>query len=66
MGDAGTANKGLFIQLITVPLFKDQKILTQVAGHGLHTIKLLPPLVLNDLDCKWIERGFEDVIAGAH
>jgi ornithine--oxo-acid transaminase len=61
-----TANKGLFIQLVTVPLFKDQKILTQVAGHGLHTIKILPPLVLNDLDCKWIERGFEDVIAGAH
>ena len=39
-----TANKGLFCQLITVPLFKDHKILTQVAGHGSHTIKLLPPL----------------------
>src|SRR3954463_16131581 len=38
------ANKGLFCQLITVPLFKDHKILTQVAGHGSHTIKLLPPL----------------------
>ncbi|MFX4593034.1 aminotransferase class III-fold pyridoxal phosphate-dependent enzyme, partial [Acinetobacter baumannii] len=25
-----TANKGLFCQLITVPLFKDHKILTQV------------------------------------
>src|SRR3979409_867401 len=31
-----TANKGLFCQLITVPLFKDHKILTQVAGHGSH------------------------------
>ena len=39
-----TANKGLFCQLITVPLFKDHKILTQVSGHGSHTIKLLPPL----------------------
>jgi len=37
-----TANKGLFCQLITVPLFKDHKILTQVSGHGSHTIKLLP------------------------
>ena len=27
-----TANKGLFCQLITVPLFKDHKILTQVSG----------------------------------
>jgi ornithine--oxo-acid transaminase len=39
-----TASKGLFCQLITVPLFKDHKILTQVSGHGSHTIKLLPPL----------------------
>ena len=35
------ASKGLFCQLITVPLFKDHKILTQVSGHGSHTIKLL-------------------------
>src|SRR3981189_42685 len=41
-----TANKGLFCQLITVPLFKDHKILTQVSGHGSHTIKLLPPLTI--------------------
>ena len=49
-----TANKGLFCQLITVPLFKDHKILTQVAGHGSHTIKLLPPLTITEDDCKWI------------
>src|ERR1043165_1679707 len=29
-----TANKGLFCQLITVPLFKEHKILTQVSGHA--------------------------------
>ena len=50
-----TANKGLFCQLITVPLFKDHKILTQVSGHGSHTIKLLPPLTITDEDCNWIE-----------
>ncbi|MDI4235059.1 aminobacteriohopanetriol synthase HpnO [Bradyrhizobium sp. Arg237L] len=61
-----TANKGLFCQLITVPLFKDHKILTQVAGHGLHTIKLLPPLVLTEDDCTWIEKAFDTVIAGSH
>ena len=32
-----TASKGLFCQLITIPLFKEHKILTQVAGHGSHT-----------------------------
>ena len=61
-----TANKGLFCQLITVPLFKDHKILTQVAGHGSHTIKLLPPLTITEEDCLWIERAFDDVIAASH
>jgi ornithine--oxo-acid transaminase len=58
--------KGLFCQLITIPLFRDHKLLAQVAGHGSHTIKLLPPLILTDEDCAWIERAFEDVIAGSH
>jgi ornithine--oxo-acid transaminase len=61
-----TANKGLFCQLITVPLFKDHKILTQVSGHGSHTIKLLPPLTITDEDCSWIERAFDTVIADSH
>ncbi len=61
-----TANKGLFCQLITVPLFKDHKILTQVSGHGSHTIKLLPPLVITEEDCNWIEKSFDEVIAASH
>ncbi|MEA2941770.1 MAG: ornithine--oxo-acid transaminase [Bradyrhizobium sp.] len=61
-----TANKGLFCQLITVPLFKDHKILTQVSGHGSHTIKLLPPLTITDEDCNWIERAFDTVISDSH
>lgn len=61
-----TANKGLFCQLITIPLFKDHKILCQVAGHGSHTVKLLPAYVINDQDCDWIVRAFGDVIAGSH
>ncbi len=61
-----TANKGLFCQLITVPLFKDHKILTQVSGHGSHTIKLLPPLTITDEDCSWIETAFNTVISDSH
>jgi ornithine--oxo-acid transaminase len=60
------ANKGLFCQLITIPLFKDHKILCQVAGHGLHTIKLIPALVLDNDDCDSIIRSFDSVIAGSH
>jgi len=61
-----SANKGLFCQLITVPLFKDHKILTQVSGHGSHTIKLLPSLTITPDDCKWIETAFEATIAASH
>jgi ornithine--oxo-acid transaminase len=60
------ASKGLFCQLITIPLFKDHKLLTQVAGHASHTIKLIPPLILTDADCDWIVKAFDDVIAGSH
>ena len=61
-----TANSGLFCQLIVIPLLKEHRILTQVAGHGNHTIKLLPPLIISDQDCEWIERSFETVISDAH
>jgi ornithine--oxo-acid transaminase len=60
------ASTGLFCQLIVIPLLTDHKILTQVAGHGSHTVKLLPPLIISDADCDWIERAFEAVIGGAH
>jgi ornithine--oxo-acid transaminase len=58
-----TANKGLFCQLITLPLFKDHKVLTQVSGHGSHTIKLLPPLTITE---EGIETAFDSVIASSH
>ena len=61
-----TASSGLFGQMICIPLFKDHKILTQVAGHGNPTIKLLPALTLSDADCDWIETSFDAVIAQAH
>ena len=60
------ANPGLFCQLITLPLLKGHRILAQVAGHGSHTVKLLPSLVITDADCDWIERAFDQVIAASH
>ncbi len=61
-----SASKGLFCQLVTIPLFKEHKVLTQVAGHASHTIKLLPPLIITDEDCDLIEQAFDDVIAATH
>ncbi len=59
-------NTGLFCQLITIPLFQHHNILIQVAGHGIHTIKLLPSLIISEADCEWIERAFAAAIADAH
>jgi ornithine--oxo-acid transaminase len=61
-----TMNKGLFCQLVTIPLFRDHKILVQVAGHSSHTIKLLPALVITAKDSAWIENSFDAVIAESH
>jgi ornithine--oxo-acid transaminase len=61
-----TSRKGLFCQLITIPLFKDYKILTQVSSHTSHTIKLLPPLIISDGDCDWILSAFDSVISESH
>jgi ornithine--oxo-acid transaminase len=61
-----TAGKGLFCQLITIPLFAEHRVLCQVAGHASHTVKLLPALIISDRDCDWIERAFDAAIAASH
>jgi len=61
-----TARIGLFCQLITIPLFKDHQLLSQVASHTGHTIKLLPALVITEADCDWITSSFDSVIAESH
>jgi ornithine--oxo-acid transaminase len=60
------SRKGLFCQLITIPLFKEHKILSQVASHTSHTIKLLPSLIISDADCDWILSAFDSVVADSH
>jgi ornithine--oxo-acid transaminase len=60
------ANKGLFCQMITIPLFKEHHILTQVAGHGMNVVKLLPPLMLTQTDRDNIVNSFDKAIADTH
>ena len=58
-----TSREGLFCQLITMPLLKEHKILSQVASHTGHTVKLLPALVISDANCEYVVKAFESVIA---
>lgn len=60
------ANKGLFCQLVAIPLFQKHRMLTQVAGHQSYTIRLLPPLTLSYQDIDDIIAAFKDVVTDAH
>jgi ornithine--oxo-acid transaminase len=61
-----TVQKGLFSQLITVPLFQRHRILTQVAGNNMNIIKLLPPLIISEAEVNYFVAAFEDVLADCH
>ena len=59
------ARKGLFSQLIVVPLFHRHRILTQVAADNVNIIKLLPPLIIGDEEIDHFVSALDDVLADA-
>lgn len=59
-------DKSLFPQAAVIPLLGKHHIITQVAGHAIDVVKLLPPLVINEDDVKWFLTAFEEVLAQMH
>jgi ornithine--oxo-acid transaminase len=59
-------DKSLFPQAAIIPLMDKHRIITQVAGHAIDVIKLLPPLVINEADAQWFLTAFEDVMVQMH
>ena len=59
------ARKGLFSQLIVVPLFHRHRILTQVAADNVNIVKLLPPLIIGDEEIDAFVAALDDVLADA-
>ncbi|HET7571792.1 MAG TPA: aspartate aminotransferase family protein [Gaiellaceae bacterium] len=57
--------KGLFAQLVVAPLFTRHRILTQVAGHNMAVVKVLPPLVLSEQDVDGFVESLRDTVARA-
>lgn len=60
------ANKGLFGQMIVVPLMSHHQILTQVAGHNIDLVKILPPLIINESDVDHFSKSLSAVVADCH
>jgi ornithine--oxo-acid transaminase len=56
---------GLFAQMLTVPLFREHHILTQVAGHHMNVIKALPPLVIPEAELRRFVSALRDVLRQA-
>jgi acetylornithine/succinyldiaminopimelate/putrescine aminotransferase len=60
-----TARKGLFAQLVVVPLFTRHRVLTQVAGDHMAVVKLLPPLTIGPAEVQEFLTAFADVMTDA-
>ncbi len=56
---------GLFAQVVVVPLFKEHRILSQVAGHKIPVIKGIPPLTVSDADLDWFAEALDETIRKA-
>jgi len=54
--------KGLFTQLVVVPLFRDHGILSQVAADHQNVLKILPPLITTDAQAEAFVRAFDAVL----
>ncbi|MBN8246167.1 MAG: aspartate aminotransferase family protein [Verrucomicrobia bacterium] len=59
-------DKSLFPQACVMPLMNKHHIITQVAGHAIDVVKLIPPFVIGEPDVKWFLDAFEDVMVGMH
>jgi len=59
-------DKSLFPQAAIIPLMDKHHIITQVAGHHIDVIKLIPPLVISEEDVKWFLSAFEEVMVQMH
>jgi acetylornithine/succinyldiaminopimelate/putrescine aminotransferase len=57
-------DQSLFCQALILPLFARHHMLTQVAGPGVDIIKLIPPLVLDEVDVDAVIAAFDDVLGG--
>ena len=57
--------QGLFAQLVVGPLFSKHRILSQVAGHNMAVIKILPPLVLSDEDLEYFVEALHATVKRA-
>jgi ornithine--oxo-acid transaminase len=60
------ARRGLFAQMVVVPMYQRHRVLTQVAGDFMDVVKLLPPLTITEADVDYFVDAFKDIMNDAH
>ncbi|MEI9893488.1 MAG: aspartate aminotransferase family protein [Chthoniobacter sp.] len=53
----------LFAQMLVTSLFQQHRILTQLAGHSMDVIKILPPLIIGDREIDRFVTALDSVLA---
>src|SRR5205823_11587076 len=55
-------DKVLFAQMIVTQMLSKHHILTQVAGHAMDVVKILPPLVIGEREVDMFVNALDDVL----
>jgi ornithine--oxo-acid transaminase len=57
-------DRGLFSQLVVVPMLSRHHVLTQVAGHNMDVIKILPPLTITEKEIDHFVHALDETVKG--
>jgi len=55
-------DKVLFAQMVVTQMLSKHRILTQVAGHAMDVVKILPPLIIGEREVEMFVNAFDDVL----
>lgn len=55
-------DKVLFAQMVVTQMLSKHRILTQVAGHAMDVVKILPPLIIGEREVDMFVNAFDDVL----
>jgi acetylornithine/succinyldiaminopimelate/putrescine aminotransferase len=55
-------DKVLFAQMVVTQLLSKHRILTQVAGHAMDVVKILPPLIIREREVDMFVNALDDVL----
>ena len=59
-------HRGLYPQLVVMPMLERHHVITQVTGRADPIIRLMPPFVISDDDIRWFVDALDDCLGRVH